>query len=174
MLLACFLAGAGALPKIPTYGACLCGSVLGAFTAYAAGARLGHAYFFLRSDWAKGELGKFERGMARFGTRLLVLNRFIPGVRAVFLYGAGIARVPLRDVALYSTISNVCWITLLAWGGTRLGSSWDEVQRTFRWYAWGIGGVLGVYFVFGYVRARRRVRAARRAALSASETPRGA
>jgi membrane protein DedA with SNARE-associated domain len=156
MLLACFLAGTGALPKVPTYGACLGGSILGAFTAYAAGARLGHSYFFLRSDWAKGELRKFERGLQRFGARLLLLNRFIPGVRAVFLYGAGIGRLPLRQVAIYSTLGNIAWVTLLAWGGTRLGSSWEEVQRVFSRYALGIGAVLAVYFVIGYVLARRR------------------
>jgi membrane protein DedA with SNARE-associated domain len=175
MLLACFLAGAGALPKLPTYGACLGGSILGALTAYAAGARLGHSYFFLRSDWAKGELQKFERGLERFGARLLALNRFLPGVRGVFLYGAGIGRLPLREVAIYSTLSNIGWVTLLAWGGTRLGSSWEQVEKTFSRYAWGIGGGVGIYFVFGYVRARRKARAARRAAqISASATPRGA
>jgi membrane protein DedA with SNARE-associated domain len=161
MLLACFLAGAGALPKIPTYGACLLGSVLGAFTAYAAGLRLGRSYFFLRSEWAAGELRKFERGLERFGAPLLALNRFLPGVRAVFLYGAGIGRVPLRQVAIYSTLSNCLWVALLAWGGTRLGSSWEDVQRVFSRYALGISAVLAVYFVIGYARARRRARAAR-------------
>jgi membrane protein DedA with SNARE-associated domain len=161
MLLACFLAGTGALPKLPTYGACLLGSVLGAFTAYAVGLRLGRSYFFLRSEWAAGELRKFERGLERFGARLLAVNRFVPGVRGVFLYGAGIGRVPLRQVAIYSSLSNCLWVALLAWGGTRLGSSWEEVQRVFSRYALGIGAVLAVYFVIGYARARRRARAAR-------------
>jgi membrane protein DedA with SNARE-associated domain len=100
MLLACFLAGAGSLPRVGTYAACLLGSVAGAMTAYALGARLGRSYFFLRSEWAAGELARFERGLARFGPRLLAVNRFLPGVRGVFLYGAGIGRLPWKPVLL--------------------------------------------------------------------------
>ena len=174
MLLACFLAGAGALPKAPTYGACFFGSVAGALTAYAAGARLGRSYFFLRSEWAAGELRKFERGLERFGARLLAVNRFLPGVRAVFLYGAGIGRLPLRQVAIYSTLGNGLWVALLAWGGTRLGSSWEEVQRVFSRYALGIGAVLAIYVAIGYVRARRRARAARAARHAAKPGERAA
>src|SRR4030095_942511 len=98
MLLACFLAGAGSLARSGADAACLLGSVAGALTAYALGARLGRSYFFLRSEWAKGELSRFERGLQRFGPRLLVVNRFLPGVRGVFLYGAGIGRLPFRPV----------------------------------------------------------------------------
>lgn len=158
MLLACFLAGAGALPPWPTWGACFFGSAAGAMTAYALGARLGRSYFFLRSRWAAGELAKFERGLARFGPRLLLANRFLPGVRGVFLYGAGIGRLPWRDVLLYSSASNLFWVGLLAWGGTSLGSSWEEVRGVFRRYVWGIGILLAIYIVSGLVRARRRSR----------------
>src|SRR5262245_5621685 len=127
MLLACFLAGVGSLPKSGTFAACLLGSVLGAFTAYLAGRRLGTSYFFLRSAWARHELERLERGFARFGARLLAVNRFLPGIRGVFLYGAGIGRVPFRDVALYATLSNVLWGLVIAWGGSWLGSSWAGV-----------------------------------------------
>src|SRR5262245_19700693 len=71
MLLACFLAGTGSLPTSATIAACVGGSVLGAVTAYTLGARLGRSYFFLRSAWARGELQKLERGLQRFGPKLL-------------------------------------------------------------------------------------------------------
>jgi len=156
MLLACFLAGAGVLPRGATLATCVAGSVLGALTAYALGARFGHSYFFLRSTWARHELGRLERGLQRFGARLLVVNRFLPGIRGVFLYGAGIGRVPLRDVVIYSTISNLLWVMLVAWAGTSLGSSWDNVQIIFRRYVWVVGGGFFVYVVVTMVRARRR------------------
>jgi membrane protein DedA with SNARE-associated domain len=163
MLLACFMAGAGALPTTATIAACVGGSVMGALTAYLLGARLGQSYFFLRSAWARGELKKLERGLQRFGPKLLVMNRFLPGIRAVFLYGAGIGRLPWRPVLIYSTISNVLWVALISWGGTRLGSSWEEVQGVFRRYVLVIGGILTVYVVWTAVRARRRARAERAA-----------
>ena len=158
MLLACFLAGAGSLPRGGTYAACLLGSIAGAMTAWLLGARLGRSYFFLRSEWAQGELSRFERGLARFGPRLLVVNRFLPGVRGVFLYGAGIGRLPLRPVLIYSSIGNLLWVALIAWAGTSLGDSWEDVRGIFRRYVWGIGIVLGIYVTVSYVRARRRAR----------------
>ena len=158
MLLACFLAGAGSLPRLGTIGACLGGSVLGAFTAYLLGRRLGHSYFFLRSAWARHELERLERGFARFGARLLAVNRFLPGIRGVFLYGAGIGGVPFREVALYSTVSNVLWVLLIAWAGTSLGSSWEDVQRIFSRYVWVIGAGTAVYVAVTVIRARRRRR----------------
>ena len=158
MLLACFLAGTGALPRIATLATCLAGSIAGALTAYALGARLGRSYFFLRSAWARHELDRLERGLTRFGARLLVINRFLPGIRGVFLYGAGIGRVPLREVAVYSSISNLLWVMLVAWAGTSLGTSWEDVQGVFRRYVWAIGAALAVYVVVSVVRARRRRR----------------
>ena len=160
MLLACFLAGTGSLPMSATVLTCFGGSVLGALTAYALGARLGRSYFFLRSAWAREELDRLERGLRRFGPRLLLLNRFVPGIRGVFLYGAGIGRLPLRPVAVYSTLSNALWVALIAWAGTSLGSSWDEVQVAFRRYVWAIGIATVLYIAVRLVRRRMRARAA--------------
>jgi membrane protein DedA with SNARE-associated domain len=155
MLFACFLAGAGTLSLPATLAACLGGSIAGALTAYAIGARLGRSYFFLRSRWARSELKRLERGFARFGARMLLINRFLPGVRGVFLYGAGIGRLPWRAVLVHSTLSNILWVALIAWGGIRLGSSWDEVQVVFRRYVWAIAIGMTVYFVFRVARARQ-------------------
>ncbi|OLE65544.1 MAG: hypothetical protein DMF52_05155 [Acidobacteria bacterium] len=158
MLFGFFLAGAGALPLAAVTAAAMSGSVLGALTAYSVGARLGRSYFFLRSAWARDELARVEGWFGRFGPRLLTINRFIPGVRGFFLYAAGIGRVSPRPVLLYSTASNALWVGLLAWGGTSLGTTWDDVRVVFRRYVWGIAIVVGVYAAVTIVRARRRRR----------------
>ena len=158
MLFGFFLAGAGALPLAAVTAAAMSGSVLGALTAYSVGARLGRSYFFLRSAWARDELARVEGWFGRFGPRLLTINRFIPGVRGFFLYAAGIGRVGPRPVLLYSTASNALWVALLAWGGTSLGTTWDDVRVVFRRYVWGIAIVVAVYAAVTIVRARRRRR----------------
>lgn len=156
MLFACFLAGTGALSLPAAIAACLGGSVAGAAGAYAIGSRLGHSYFFLRSAWARGELARLERGYRRYGARLLAINRFLPGVRAVFLYGAGIGRLGWRPVLIYSSLSNVLWVALIAWGGSRLGGSWGEVSLVFRRYVWGVALGVTVYVAVSAARSRRR------------------
>jgi len=158
MLFGFFLAGAGALPLRAVAAAAMSGSVLGSLTAYALGARLGRSYFFLRSAWARDELARVEGWFARFGPRLLVVNRFLPGLRGLFLYAAGIGRMDLRPLAVYSTVSNALWVALLAWGGTSLGTSWDDVRAVFRRYVWGVAILVGVYLALSIARARRRRR----------------
>lgn len=158
MLFGCFLARLGLLPLEPVAAAALAGSILGALTAYGAGRRLGRSYFFLRSGWARHELERLERGFARFGPPLLAVNRFLPGIRAFFLYAAGIGRLPARPVLIYSTISNVLWVALIVAVGTRLGDSWDEVRHLFREYVWIIAALMTVYVVVTIVRLRRRRR----------------
>jgi membrane protein DedA with SNARE-associated domain len=168
MLFACFLAWTGALSIPVVLLACLGGSIAGALSAYTVGARIGRSYFFLRSEWARAELQRLERGFVRFGAPLIAVNRFLPGVRGVFLYGAGIARLGRGPVAFYSTLSNTLWVALIAWCGASLGTSWDEVQIVFRRYVWAIAVVLTAYFVLRFVQARRRRRRAAGAALTPS------
>jgi membrane protein DedA with SNARE-associated domain len=160
MLFAFFLAGRGVLPFPAVALAAYSGSVLGAWTAYRLGARLGGTYFFLRSAWAKDELARVHGWFGRFGPRLLLINRLIPGLRGFFLYAAGIGRMDARGVLIHSSLSNALWVGLLAWGGMNLGSSWDEVRRVFGRYISGIAIVAGVYVVWTVARARRRRRAA--------------
>ena len=158
MLFGFFLAGTGALSFAAIFLAALSGSVLGALTAFRFGARLGRTYFFLKSAWAREELDRVERWFGRFGPRLLAANRFIPGVRGFFLYAAGMGRMEARGVAIYSSLSNVLWVTVLAWGGTGLGSTWEDVRVVFRRYVWGIAIFLGLYLGLSIARARRRRR----------------
>ena len=159
MLFACFLAATGTLPWSGVLAACFGGSVAGAAAAYAIGARLGHAYFFLRSAWARHELQRLEHGFGRHGTRLLAVNRLLPGIRAVFLYAAGIGRLGWRPVMVYSTLSNAIWIGLIAWGGRSLGATWEQVSVLFGRYVWGVGIATTLYVIATVARARRRARA---------------
>jgi len=158
MLFGFFLAGTGALSLPATFLAALLGSALGAFTAYRIGARLGRSYFFLRSDWARQEVERVEGWLRHGGAPLLTLNRFIPGVRAFFLYTAGIGRMEARAVLVYSSLSNLLWVALLAWGGTGLGSNWEDVRRVFQRYVWGIGILIGGYATWTIASAWRRRR----------------
>jgi membrane protein DedA with SNARE-associated domain len=159
VLFAFFLAGAGSLPLAGVAAAAFAGSLAGAATACAAGRLWGRSYFFLRSRWARHELDRLETAFVRHGAPLLLLNRFLPGVRGLFLYAAGIGRVGWRPVLVYSTISNVLWLALLAWAGARLGSSWEDVQVVFRRYVWGIGIAVAVYVVWSIRQRRRRAAA---------------
>jgi membrane protein DedA with SNARE-associated domain len=53
------------------------------------------------------QLDIIAAGVSRYGARILVVNRFLPGIRAFFLFLAGMRRLPLGQSLLYGTLSNL-------------------------------------------------------------------
>ena len=161
MLLGFFLAGHGDLPFAGVLAAALAGSLVGAEAAYRLGARLGKSYFFLRrSRLTAAALPSPEHYLARFGTGLLLVNRFLPVLRGFFLYAAGMGKMSRTSTFLCANASNLAWVLLIAWVGHRFGTSWDRLQQVFRTYTGVIGLVLLAYVAFTLLRYRfrRRVR----------------
>ena len=157
MLLGFFLAGRGELPFAGVLVAALAGSLVGAEAAYWLGARLGKSYFFLRrSRFTATALPTLERYLARFGTGLLLVNRFLPVLRGFFLYAAGMGRMPRWNTFLCASASNLAWVLLIAWVGHRFGTSWEHLQEIFRAYTGVIGLIFLAYVAFTLVRYRTR------------------
>ena len=133
MLFGFFLVGRGDLPLWLAFSATLAGSSLGALLAYRIGYRLGGRYFFLRQSRRAGSVrATLDRWFERYGARVVVVNRFLPGVRAFFLYLAGMRRLPIGQVLVYATLSNLGLLIMFAFLGTRLGEAWDQVEKGFR------------------------------------------
>ena len=131
------LAGHGTLPLAPTAVVAVAGSILGALLAWYLGVRLGEGYFLLRrSERARRRVDGLRMLFRRHGPRLLLVNRFLPGLRGVFLYLAGMNRIPLRTVLIFSTISNLLWITLIAVVGLRIGRNLEHARGIVRAYSW--------------------------------------
>ncbi len=149
LLLGFFLAGHGDLPFAGVLAAALVGSLAGAGAAYRLGARMGKSYFFLRrSRFTATALPTLERCLGRFGTGLLLLNRFLPVLRGFILYAAGMGRMPRTTTLLCANASNLAWVLLIAWAGHRFGTSWDRLQQVFRAYTGVIGAILLAYVAF--------------------------
>lgn len=133
MLFGFFLVGRGDLPLWLAFSAAFAGSTLGAVLAYRVGYRLGRRYFFLRSRGGAGSVRqRLEGWFSRYGARIVAVNRFLPGVRAFFLFLAGMKRLPFLPVVVYATISNLGFLLMFAFLGTRIGEAWEDVQDGFR------------------------------------------
>jgi len=94
---------------------------------------------------------RVERIVARFerhGPAYLLVNRFIPGVRAVAFVAAGMSNMRARDVFLYGGASVVLWNGLLISVGAAVGANLDVLQgwlhdyTTWAWVALGSVAVL--------------------------------
>lgn len=111
-----------------------------------------------------------ERLLARFerhGPTYLVVNRFVPGVRAVAFVAAGMSHMRARDVFLWGGTSIALWNGLLIGLGAAVGANLETLERWVREYTTGawlaLGGALLV-FVGWWLVARRRRRRRQKAA----------
>ncbi len=104
-----------------------------------------------------------ERVMARFERRarlFLLVNRFIPGVRAVAFVAAGMSQLPAREVFLYGGASVVLWNGTLITVGAAIGANFDALRgwlRDYTTWAWvSLGSVAVLLIAWHLVRRWRR------------------
>lgn len=95
-------------------------------------------------------IDKLVAQMHKRGAAYLVLNRFLPGVRAFFFVAAGIAGLSLGSVLLWSAVSALLWNIGLVALGYAVGSNLDELTRLLSTYglvAWIVIGAIAAFFI---------------------------
>jgi membrane protein DedA with SNARE-associated domain len=129
------------------FAAVTAGAVAGAAVDYGIGrwlARRLDARAARRGLLSAERLARFVTAYQRWGSVLLVANRFMPGFRAFVFVGAGAAGIPLGKVLLLGGLSAALWSALLLFAGSLLVRSLPELVELFRAYstlAWAV--VLG-------------------------------
>ncbi len=73
------------------------------------------------------QVHKVEAWFKRYGSWVVVANRFLAGTRAVVSFFVGIAELPLLKVTLLSFLSALVWNALLLYGGKQLGENWRSI-----------------------------------------------
>lgn len=107
-----FFIATGAIPVIPSVLALLVGSVAGCVVAWWLGTlSLRHegSRRFLNRYVGEQNLKRLEGVYARHGIWILIVNRFIPGLRGASMIGAGMARISLVNVIIFGLISSILW-----------------------------------------------------------------
>jgi len=135
------------------------GAVAGAWVDYRIGAALGTKLEARASTsrWlTPGRLNAFDIAYRRWGSWLLVLNRFMPGVRAFLFLAAGAAGLPERRVVLLGGLSALLWNALLLAAGGLLAHNLDELLGLVDRYMRGAAVVLGAAVLLLLANAARR------------------
>ncbi len=157
-----------------------CGSLLGAYLDFRFGRWL-HARRERRqrpgsSSVAAEALERVLAGFRRHGDVYLVVNRFLPGVRALFFVAAGLIGMRTRRVLLFAGLSAVAWNALIVTAGYLLGTNLERIERLFKNYAlvvWVLLALVTGFFVVRFLLARRAARAQARAAATKPADPAG-
>jgi membrane-associated protein len=154
----------GALSWPLLLAAATLGAVAGAWVDHRIGVALGR-----RLDRAAGhsrllpagQLATFEAAYRRWGIWLLLLNRFMPGVRAFFFVAAGTSGLPLGRVLLLGGLSAALWNGLLLAAGGLLAHNAEELVALVDRYMKVVGGLMVLAVVVLLARAAWRRRGGR-------------
>lgn len=111
----------------------------------------------MRPSWREAIDG-VSRQFVRHGPWYLVMNRFVPGVRAFFFIAAGVAGLRASAVALWAGLSALLWNALLLLVGWLLGDNIDEIETLLSRYTAIVLGLLALvaaFLIWRFIRARR-------------------
>ena len=76
----------------------------------------------------EARLGIADRWFARHGERAVLIARCLPLIRTFISLPAGIAQMPLRRFATYTTIGCVPWVLALTLLGDAVGKNWETLH----------------------------------------------
>jgi membrane protein DedA with SNARE-associated domain len=133
-------------------------AALGAFT----GDNLAYLIGWRFAPWVEGRFFKSEKGaarrdwaersLARFGTGLIIVCRFIPGGRTAVTLCCGLVRYPWRRFALATAIAAVGWASYAFLAGRFGGKAFED--KPLIGFVVAFGGVL---LVSGIIELARRI-----------------
>ncbi len=136
------------------------GAVAGGLVAWAFGVWLDEH----QDDWpaifrrpsTERTLAAVRRGYDKHGAAYLVMNRFLPALRAFFFVGAGLSRMSAGAVVLYGGLSAALWNAGLLAIGYGLGKNWEALQGFFATYTTATMGIVAAAALVWLLRATLR------------------
>ncbi|MBT8493875.1 MAG: VTT domain-containing protein, partial [Deltaproteobacteria bacterium] len=111
----------------------------------------------------QGNRRTIDRLVARFerhGSAYLIINRFVPGIRALFFVAAGMAGMKPARVCIYSAISAALWHLGILAAGMALGANLETLRlwvgRYTLAFSVALAAVAAVLLVRWWLGRRRR------------------
>lgn len=141
------------------------GSVAGAALTYEFGRWLARR-FDAHPEWhffglTHARLIDVQARMRRGGPWLLLINRFLPGIRGLIFVAAGAAHMPRANALFLGALSAVAYNGLVLGVGVAVGGNLERLSALVARYQWGVVGlfIIGVVAVVVRTLARRRTAA---------------
>jgi membrane protein DedA with SNARE-associated domain len=140
------------------------GSLLGTLIDYAIGYYLGRPAVLRYGRMIRlnsGHLDIAERWFARHGNATVLLSRFVPVIRTVIAFPAGIAEMNIAKFIGFSIVGIVVWDALLVYVGFLAGQNYASViasLQTYYVYAEILTLLITVLVLVFFWRRRKRIR----------------
>jgi len=145
-------------PLGPVFAAVTLGAAVGGAVGYAAGR-------WAADSGAVAAMGPKKRAAVhslvtrfeRWGAAYLALNRFLPGVRALFFVAAGLAGLRAVPVIFWALVSATAWNILLVGLGVALGGNVEQLAGWVARHTLVVGVLVAAVVVVVGVRTWREV-----------------
>lgn len=159
--------GLVALERLDLFAALLttvAGGLCSVMMLYFFGRRYGRPFFITKDFkyFSVADIEYMEERLSRWGGLVLILSRFIVGMRVALAVAAGIGLYGARRMFVYSMISYLMFAGLLMFLGIKLVENIDGIEYYFSTYnriVWPlvIGAVM-IYVIYKVVAVRRNKR----------------
>lgn len=132
-LLGAWLAVSGRASVVAVFASVTAGSLAGSALSYQLGVWLrsralsGGADGFVGRLLSPSLLARLESLYRRWGTWLILSNRFVPLTRSAFFLFAGVSALPLRKVLFFGVISAALWNAMLLAVGYAVGANLEAL-----------------------------------------------
>lgn len=140
VLVFAFLAGQGYFNPYLLYLSAVIGALAGIMILYHVGKTRGDALIefltktFLGRIFPLKMIEKAKTSFLKRGDLIVLLNRFLPGMRAPLCFAAGIVKINEKRFFWFSLISVLVWNFFLIMVGFYIGSTWHEAANFLRNY----------------------------------------
>lgn len=119
------------------------GSLLGTLVNYAIGYYFGRAAVLRYGRVVhlnEGHLKTAERWFGRHGSKIVLFSRFVPLIRTLIAFPAGIAEMKLAKFIVFSLVGILAWDAILIYVGVIAGQNYASVIGSLQVYY----GLLGI------------------------------
>jgi membrane-associated protein len=125
------LAAKGSLDIFAVVLLAIAGAILGNNAGYYTGKRFGPSIFRRQKSWflSKDRIADAHRFFDKFGSKSLILARFIPAGRTLVPIFAGIAKMNYRRFFLFNALGGTLWGILMPVLGYSLGKSIPSIDK---------------------------------------------
>jgi membrane protein DedA with SNARE-associated domain len=113
------------------------GCVLGSLVAYWVGMYGGRPFIEKYGRYillSRHDLDIADRWFAKYGEVIVFVSRLLPAIRTFIAFPAGVARMNLTRVVIYTFAGSLPWCLALAYVGQTLGEQWDQDPRLKMWF----------------------------------------
>ena len=163
-----FIAAAGGLIAVSrldflvTFLIVIAGGISSVMLLYFFGKNYGRDYF-MRKDFkyfSADDILKMEQKFSKWGVLILIVSRFVVGLRAVLAIVAGIGRYRALKMLIFSVVSYILFTSLVMYIAIKLVENFERIEYLFKTYSaivWPLMVLLLVlYFARKFVTVRKQ------------------